>query len=174
MGKFSGLKDAKRGFASTVLQGGKYLCRIDKCDYFDTDSNGSMWKNTLTILAIEDGGEGQHKVGEVVNTFFREKAGKKLFQSNLKSFIAGVLDAKDDDIGEDVADACLEDNSPMKGLVTLVTARKRTSKDKKDDKTGEPISYIVYSWAPCLSAEETRAAIGDEAYAKFFPSEAAG
>lgn len=167
MGAFSGLKDAKRGFASNPLRPGKYVCRIDGCDFFDTEQNGEMWKNTLTILAVEDG---DHKVGETVNTFFRVGAGKKTFQSNLKAFLAGVLDVDDEVIDEPQAMQATKEDSPMKGLVTVVTARQRTSKDKKDEKTGEPVQYTVYSWTPSLDDDGIIAAIGEEAYATFFPN----
>ncbi len=167
MGAFTGLKDAKRGFQSNPLKAGKYVCRIDACDFFDTEQAGEMWKNTLTILAVE---EGEHKVGEIVNTFFRVGAGKSTFQSNLKAFLAGVLDVDDEAIDEASAMKATEENSPMRGLVTIVTARQRTSKKKVDDKTGEPVEYTVYSWSACLNDAEIVAAIGDEAYAQFFPN----
>lgn len=167
MGAFSGLKDAKRGFGSNPLKPGKYVVRIDGCDFFETEQNGEMWKNTLTILAIED--DGGHKVGEVVHTFFREKAGKKTFQSNLKGFMAGVLGVEDEAIDEEAAKKALAADSPMKGLVTVVTGRQRTSKDKVDQKSGQPVTYTVYSWSEMLDDEAVKAAIGDEAYGKFFP-----
>jgi len=169
MGAFSGLKDAKRGFQSNPLQPGKYVCRIDACDFFETDNSGEMWKNTLTVLAVEDG---PHKAGEVVHTFFKVgtgAAGKTTFQSNLKAFMVGVLACDDDDIGEAEAKQATAENSPMKGLVTIVTARQRQSKDKKDDE-GLPRKYTVYSWSPSLTNEEIVAAIGEEAFATFFPN----
>lgn len=166
MGAFSGLKDAKRGFASNALQPGKYVCRIDGCDFFDTEQKGEMWKNTLTILNVIDG---THRVGEVVNTFFRVGAGKKTFQANLKGFLAGVLNVDDELIDEPQAMQATKEDSPMKGLVTVVTAQKRKSKEKKDEKTGEPVEYTVYSWSPSLDDAEILEAIGEEAYAQFFP-----
>ena len=168
MGAFDGLKDAKRGFNSNALKEGQYVVRIDECSFFETEQNGEMWKNTLTVLAVEDG---EHRVGEIVNTFFRVMAGKKTFQSNLKAFIAGVLDVPDEDIGMENTKEILGADNPMRGLVTVVTAKRRTSKDKVDEKTKEPIQYTVYSWSPCLSKEETMAALGDEVYQRFFPSE---
>ena len=172
MGAFSGLKDAKRGFGSNKLKEGKYVVRIDACDFFEGDQVGEAWKNTLTILAVEEGpAEGaQHKVGEVVHTFFYMKSGKKTFHQNLKGFMAGVLNVDDEDVGEEEAEAATKEDSPMKGLVTVVTGRRRTSKKTKDEKTGEPVEYVVYSWSPCLDASEVLAAIGEEAYAKFFPN----
>jgi|SRR5688572_7003193 len=168
MGAFAGLKDAKRGFNSNPVQEGKYVARIDASNYFDTEQNGEMWKNTLTILAVVDGDA--HRVGEVVHTFFRTKAGKKVFQQNLKSFIAGVLDVADEAIGEPEADEVLSENNPMLGLVTTLTVRRQASKTAKDEKTGEPLTYLVYSWAPSLSNDEIKSAIGAEGVARFFPS----
>lgn len=166
MGAFSGLKDAKRGFQSNPLQEGKYIVRIDGCEFFDTEQNGEMWKNTLTILSVIDG---EHKVGEVVNTFFRMKAGKKTFQQNLKAFVAGVLDVDDDDVGEEDATEILSEKNPLKGLVTIVTGRRRTSKDKKTDE-GLPVTYVVYSWTPFLSDEEIVGVLKEEGMARFFPN----
>lgn len=169
MGAFSGMKDTSRGFQSNPLRGGRYLCRIDECSFFDTDQNGEMWKNTLTILAVESG---DHKVGEVVHTFFSMKHGKNIFQRNLKSFLANVLDCDDNEIDEGATlQACSED-SPMKGLVTLVTGTKRNSK-KVDPDTGDNYTYIVHGWAPSLSDDEIVDALSDEALERFFPKLAA-
>lgn len=167
MGAFSNLKDAKRGFSSNPIQPGKYVVRIDGCDFFDTEQNGEMWKNTLTVLAVD---EGSHRVGEIVHTFFRMKAGKSTFQSNLKSFLATVLGVDDEQIDEEVAKIACSEGSPMKGLVTIVTAQQRNHKTAKDEKTGEAVQYTVVSWTACLTNDEIVTAIGDEAYATFFPN----
>lgn len=166
MGAFSGLKDAKRGFSSNPLRPGRYLARIDECAHFDTEQKGEMWKNTLTILAVE---EGDHKVGEQVHTFFKLSAGKQVFQRNLKAFIATVLDVDDEEIGEDEAKQISGEEQRMAGLVTVVTARKQTSKDGKDD-DGKPRQYTVYSWSASLTNAEVAEAIGEEGVARFFPN----
>ena len=69
MGAFSGLRDAARGFSSNPIRQGRYVARIDAIDSFDAEQKGLMWKNTLTILAVEDG---DHSVGEVVHVFFQK------------------------------------------------------------------------------------------------------
>lgn len=166
MGAFTGLKDAKRGFSSNPLRPGRYLVRIDECSHFDTEQKGEMWKNTLTILAVE---EGDHKVGEQVHTFFKVSAGKQVFQRNLKAFIATVLDVDDSEIGETEAKEISGEEQRMAGLVTLVTARKQASKEGKDEK-GNPRVYTVYSWAPSLTNQEITEAIGEDGVARFFPN----
>ena len=50
MGRFSGLDKATRGFASNRLREGKYVVRVDGCDYFPTEMYGDAWKNTLTSM----------------------------------------------------------------------------------------------------------------------------
>lgn len=172
MGAFEGLKDAKRGFASNAIRAGKYVVRIDMCDFYKSD-NGQYWKNTLTVLAVQDG---DHKVGEVVNTFFKFEdtaKGRTIFQQNLKSFMAGVLAVDDERIGKDEADAASGEKQQMKGLITVVTVLMRTSKTKVYEdgpNKGQPTQYPVFSWSPSLDAAETEAAIGAEAYKRFFPS----
>ncbi len=166
MGAFSGLRDAARGFSSNYLRPGRYVVRIDACDSFDAEQKGKMWKNTLTILAVD---EGDHKVGEEVHVFFTKGQYPKLFLQNIKAFIAGVLDVNDDEVGEEEAEETLSEDSPMLGLVTVVTARQQASKSKKDD-NGEPRKYTVYSWMPSMDDDEIVEAIGEEAVEKFFPN----
>lgn len=171
MGAFTGLRDAKRGFASNPLQPGKVVVRIDRCEMFDSDK-GEFWKNTLTVLAVSDG---PHKVGEVVHTFFKytnTAEMREVFQRNLKAFIANVLDVDDELVDESVAKKILDEGekSDMIGLVTVVTARSRTSKKSKDEKTGEPFEYTVYSWEPSLDEAAIKDAIGEAAYKQFFPN----
>lgn len=170
MGAFSGLRDAARGFSSNPLRAGRYVARIDACDSFEAEQKGLMWKNTLTILAVEDGGESPHKVGEQVHVFFKKGQYPKLFLQNIKSFMAGVLDVADDEIGEEEADSALDgDDSPMVGLVTVVTGRTQASRTAKDD-DGNPRKYVVYSWMPSLDDDEIVEAIGEENVERFFPN----
>ena len=82
----------------------------------------------------------------------------------------GGLDVADDEIGEEEADAALEgDDSPMVGLVTVVTGRTQASRTAKDD-DGNPRKYVVYSWMPSLDDDEIVEAIGEEAVERFFPN----
>jgi hypothetical protein len=167
MSAFSGIKDAKRGFQSKPCKDGQYVLRIDGNDFFDTNQAGEMWKITGTILSVIDG---DHKVGEVVHIFFRVNAGKQTFQQNLKAYLAGVLDVDDELIDEPATQKALGDDSPMNGLVTIVTGRRRTSKKKLDEKTGQPVEYTVYAWTPSLSSDEIEAAIGEDGVKRFFPN----
>lgn len=166
---FKGMKNASRGYSSNAARQGTFLVRIDDCDFFDTN-NGEKWKNTLTVLAVDDG---DHKVGEVINTFWTLKAGKvgkEIFQRNLKAFIAGVLDASDEDVDEEVCDVILSDENPLKGHVTLLRVTLRESRDKVDEKTGEKVRYPVLSWSTAYTPEEVAEAIGEEGMAQFFPN----
>lgn len=167
---FKGMKDATRGYSSNVVREGRFLVRIDGCDFFDTN-NGEKWKNTLTILAV---GEGNHKVGEVVNTFWKVGSGKihlEIFQRNVKSFVAGVLDCADEDVGEEAIETVLSgESNPLLGHVTLLTVNMRQSRDKVDEKTSEKAWYPVLSWSPAYTPQEIRDAIGDEGVARFFPN----
>jgi len=166
MGAFSGLRDAARGFSSNPLRAGRYVARIDSCDSFEAEQKGLMWKNTLTILAVEDG---DHKVGEQVHVFFKRGQYPKVFLQNIKSFIAGVLDVADDEVGEEEAEMVLSDENPVEGLVTVVTGRQQASKSSRDD-NGNPFKYTVYSWGASLDDDEIVEAIGEEGVARFFPN----
>lgn len=166
---FKGMKDATRGYNSNPVREGRVLVRIDECSFFDTN-NGEMWKNTLTVLAVEDG---DHKPGDVVNTFWSVGSGqirRDIFQRNVKAFVAGVLDCQDEDVDEESIDAVLGNDNPLKGHVTLLTVNMRTSRDKVDEKTGQPKMYPVLSWSPAYTVEEIREAIGDEGVSRFFPN----
>lgn len=166
---FKGMKDASRGYSSNAVREGRYLVRIDECSFFDTN-NGEKWKNTLTVLAVEDG---DHRVGEVINTFFKVGSGKiqlEIFQRNVKSFVAGVLDCADEDVDEDAIDTVLGEDNPLKGHVTFLSVTMRQSRDKIDEKTGEKALYPVYSWSPAYTPEEIRSALGEEGVARFFPN----
>ena len=169
MGAFSGLRDAARCFSSNPLRAGRYVARIDSCDSFEAEQKGLMWKNTLTILAVEDGGESPHKVGEQVHVFFKRGQYPKVFLQNIKSFIAGVLDVGDDEVGEEEAEQVLSDENPLEGLVTVVTGRKQASKSSKDD-NGNPFMYTVYGWGASLDAEEIGEALGEGGIERFFPN----
>lgn len=166
MGAFSGLRDAARGFSSNPLRPGRYVARIDSCDSFEAEQKGRMWKNTLTILAVE---EGDHKVGEQVHTFFKKGQYPKVFLQNIKSFIAGVLDVGDDEVGEEEAEAVLSEDNPVEGLVTVVSGRKQASRSSKDD-DGNPFMYTVYGWGASLDEDEIVDAIGEDGVSKFFPN----
>lgn len=166
---FKGMRDATRGFSSNVVREGTYLVRIDDCDFFET-SKGDKWKNTYTILAVQ---AGDNKVGEVVNTFWNlkeGKIGKDMFQGNIKGFVASVLDCADDQVGEEEIDKVLGEENPLKGHVVLLTSSRRQFKDGKlDERTGEVGTYPVYSFSKLYAPEEIKAAIGEEAVARFFP-----
>jgi len=166
MGAFSGLRDAARGFSSNPLRAGRYVARIDSCDSFEAKQKGLMWKNTLTILAVEDG---DHKVGEQVHVFFKRGQYPDVFLQNIKSFIAGVLAVNDSEVGEEEAEAVLSDDSPVEGLVTVVTGRQQASKSSRDP-DGNPFKYTVYSWGASLDDKEIVEAIGDEGVSRFFPN----
>jgi hypothetical protein len=166
MGAFSGLRDAARGFSSNPLRAGRYVARIDSCDSFEAEQKGLMWKNTLTILAVEDG---DHKVGEQVHVFFKRGQYPKVFLQNIKSFIAGVLDVADDEVGEEEAETVLSDENPLEGLVTVVTGRQQASKSSRDD-DGNPFMYTVYGWSASLDADEIAEAIGEQGVERFFPN----
>lgn len=173
---FEGMQDAKRGFQTNIIRAGRYVVRIDQCSFFTSDW-GPKWKNTLTVLAVE---EGDHKVGEVVNTTFTAKqgpGGKDIFQQNLKGFLCGVLGLADDAVDEDGnpiinaanSEAASGEEQPMAGRVTVVTVRKRNSKKGKTEE-GDPTTYNVYTWSPELTAKEIEEAIGKDGVKKFFPN----
>lgn len=168
MGFFSGMSDATRGFSSNYLQAGKYVVRIDDCVSFDKEGKGTMWKTTLTVLAVESGTE--HKPGDEVHVFYKfDPRYPKMFFGKIMGFIAGVMDVEDSAIGEDETNDVLSDDNPMRGMVTVVTARNSPSaKSKNED--GTPKVFTNYSWSPRLSDEEIVAAIGEEAVVEFFPN----
>lgn len=164
MGRFQGLDKATRGFASNRLREGTYVVRVDECSYFNTEMYGESWKNSLTVLGVI---VGDHEVGEEVATTFRQR--NKSFNSNLCGFLAGITGANDEDVTEAHAEAALADNSPVKGLVCIVKAVKRTHRTAKND-DGTPVEYFVYTWEQAMSPDQIREAIGEEAVARFFPN----
>lgn len=169
MGALSGLKKATRGYVSNYLQPGSYIVRLDASQLFDSESKGEMWKNTLTVLAVE---EGEHKVGEEVHHFISMTKGdgaKKMFQQKLKAFIAGVLDCEDEDVDEAAAEKVCGDEQVMAGMVFRVQARNQASRKSKDE-DGNPKVFTNYSWFPQMSPAEITEAIGEEAVAEFFPN----
>ena len=167
MGAFSGFKGASRGYVSNPLRGdGRYVARIDECAMFDTESKGEMYKITLTILAVA---EGERSIGEVVHVFFKVGTNKKMFQQNLKAFIAGVMDVADEEIGESEAEATISDDNPLAGMVTVVSVRMQAHKEAKND-DGSPVMYARYGWAPSLDDDEIVEAIGEDGVAQFFPN----
>lgn len=170
MGIFKDLNKTSRGYSTNYLREGRYVVRIDECDMFTTDAEDTFWKTTLTILAVDEGGEDAHRVGEQVHIMVKRRPKyKEMFLQSVKGFIAGVLDVPDADVGEAEADAVLSDENPLAGLVAVVTARTQASKSAKDD-DGNPIKYVVPAWQPSLDSEEIAAAIGEEAVERFFPS----
>lgn len=177
MGAFDGLKDASRGYTSNSVKDGIYAVRIDSSDFFETQ-NGESWKNSLTVLSIIEGSQRlsenqqDHRVGESVNTFFTCKAGKQgkeIFQRNLKAYMAGVLGCADDEIGQAEAEKASGEENVLGGLVTILTVRMQAHKTAKDEKTGDPVMYPIYSWSGMLTEDETKDVMTDEAFAKIFP-----
>lgn len=175
MGAFSGMKNAKRGFASNPLQSpGRYLVRIDECAFFEyTDNKGSeneMWKTTVTVLAVQEGGS---KEGEQCHIFYKlgGNVPKQTFQANLKGFICSVLNVEEDEVGEAETLQCLDaKESPLNGLVTMVTARNRKSKKTKNEETGDPVEFAVYSFSEALKDSEIKEVLEPTEIKKYFPN----
>lgn len=172
MGRFAGLDEATRGFNSNPLKQGEFIVRIEGCYYFKSDTKGVMWKNDLTILAVIDG---EHRVGEEVQTFFKRgdtAIKEKMFQQNLKGFLAGVTGAADEDCGDDDAElACAEDQSqnPLRGYVCRVIGHPRPHKTQKND-DGTPVVYTTYTWHKAMTPDEIREVLDAETIARFFPN----
>jgi hypothetical protein len=165
MGSFQGMSNARRGFASNALKEGDYVVRIDKCENFEARQTGEKYKVTLTILAVTSG---SHKEGEVVTTTFSRNHGLDIYLGNIKGFIAGVLGQPDEAVGENEAIKTLEPHNEMCGLVTRVRSIERQG--KKTDEKGNPYSYCVYTWSPCLSPEDIKSTLGPERIKRFFPN----
>ncbi len=172
MGAFAGMNDATRGYASNYMlpasdeRPGKYVVRIDGSTSFTKEGVGEMWKNDLTILAVE---EGPHKVGEQVQTFFKkDERYPKMFYGKIMGFIAGVTGVTDAEVDENDTEEVLSDKNPLAGLVTVVTATASPSKKQKNP-DGTPKMFTNYSWNTSLDDEEIEAAIGPEGMARFYP-----
>ena len=172
MGAFAGMNDATRGYTSNYLlpagnsSPGKYVVRIDECVSFEKEGVGKMWKNSLTILAVE---QGPHKIGEDVQTFFKlDPRYPKMFYGKIMSFIAGVLGVADSEVNEDETDEVLSDKNPLLGLVCLVTATASPSK-KQTNEDGSPKMFTNYSWGEFMDDDEIEAAIGEYGMERFFP-----
>ena len=162
---FSGMRDATRGYASNFLRQGRYVVRIDDVESFEDSKDARHWKNTLTILAVDSG---DHKVGETVHVQWKRGEYPKVFLGNIKGFMAGVMGASDDEVGEEEVEQLLKDKM-FNGLVTVVTATNAKSKNKKDEQ-GNPTEYTRYAWTPSMTSAEILEAIGEEAVARFFPN----
>lgn len=167
MGAFVGMNDATRGYVSNYLMPGKVVVRIDGCVSFEKEGVGRMWKNDLTILAVEDG---PHKIGDQVQTFFKlDPRYPKMFYGKIMAFIAGVNGCTDEEVGEAETEEVLSENNPLEGLVTVVTAAASPSK-KSTNEDGTPKMFTNYSWSESLDDEEILAAIGEEGVERFFPN----
>ena len=167
MGAFTGMDTATRGFQSNPLKPGRYIVRIDECAFFDTQNDGEMWKNSHTVIAVEDGEQG---VGELTHTFFRMKPGKQIFQSNVTGFIAGILGCNDDEVDEAASLRVVDEKAqPFAGYVVPVTAVQRVSKTKKTE-SGSAVTYTTYTWGRRMTNEEILVAIGPEGVERFFPN----
>lgn len=171
MGFFSGMNEATRGFSSNILHAGRYVARIDDATTFEKEGKGRMWKTTLTILAIESQSEGSpQKPGDEVHIFYKyDPRYPKMFFGKIMSFIAGVMDVPDEAIGEAETNEVLGDDNPMRGMVTVVTARAKPSTNQKAE-DGSPRMFTEYSFSPRLSDDEIVAAIGEDAVARYFPN----
>ncbi len=172
MGAFAGMNDATRGYASNYLlpasdeRPGKYVVRIDGSTSFTKEGVGEMWKNDLTILAVE---EGPHKVGEQVQTFFKHDLRySSMFYGKIMGFIAGVMGVTDAEVDESDTEEVLSDKNPLAGLVTVVTATAAPSKKQKTE-DGKPKMFTNYSWSPSLDNDEIEAAIGPDGMVRFYP-----
>lgn len=167
MGAFAGMNEATRGYVSNYLLPGKYVVRIDACVSFEKEGVGRMWKNDLTILAVEDG---DHKVGEQVQTFFKlDPRYPKMFYGKIMAFIAGTKGVTDEEVGEEETEMVLSEDNPLAGLVVVVTATASPSK-KSTNEDGTPKMFTNYGWSEELDNEEIIAAIGDEGVERFFPN----
>lgn len=167
MGAFSGLNDAKRSFNSNWLKPGKFVVRIDSCESFEAEQKGRMWKNNLTILAVD---HGDHRVGEAVQTFWKKGEFPKVFFSNIRTFVADLLGVDFEEVTEQVVERiAAEEGGNLRGLVAVVTGLERAQKNRRQE-DGSPAMFTHYSWSPALSDEEIMAAIGEEGVARFFPN----
>lgn len=168
MGAFSGMSDATRGFSSNFARPGRYVVRIDESTSFTKEGVGRMWKNTLTVLAVDQAGDDGHSVGEQIHTFFKEdQRYPKMFFGKIMSFIAGVMDVSDAEVGEEETNQVLSEDNPMVGMVTILSAVGSPSKTQKEA-DGTPKMFTNYSWSPALTNEEIVAA--DVDVERFFPN----
>ena len=179
MGILSGMKDAKRGFASNRLTEGDYIARIDRCDLFETDISGNCYKITMTILAAVNG---PHKEGELVTHTISDKRAstKKQWLGNIKSFIGTVMVQPDEKIGEPETLRTLFEvqnekgelvpgENVLGGTVIRLRAVLRASKKSKDPQ-GNPYDFCVPTWAPALTNEEIAKVLKPEQIARHFPN----
>lgn len=167
MGAFAGMNDATRGYVSNYLRPGRYVVRIDECASFEKEGVGRMWKNSLTVLAVE---KGDHPIGDQVQTFFKlDPRYPKMFYGKIMAFIAGVMGVTDDEVGEEETEEVLGEQNPLEGLVTVVNAVSSVSKKSKNE-DGTPKVFTNYSWGTSLDDDEIADAIGAEGVERFFPS----
>lgn len=173
MQAFQGIGNVTRGFQSNTIRatesGVSYIVRVDKCEMIQTQTSGQRWKNSLTVLAVLDGGPNPHQVGETVNTFFNVTGNIAMFQQNVKGFVAGILNCEDARVGENEIQQVLEQQL-LAGKVCVVTARTQASKSSVDPSTGQPRRYNVYQWGAQLTPQEIAERIGAEAMQRFFPN----
>ncbi len=175
MSTFSGMKDAKRGFASNRFTEGEAVVRIDGCTHFSTDIMGECYKVTMTLLRVV---AGPHKEGEVCTATLSFKQGtgmkKEAWFGKIKAFIGNVLGLPDDSIDETMVLRTLaeHDGKPgenaMAGIVTVIRASLRASKKSKDDE-GNPRQFSNYAWTRALDPVQITEALGVERIAHFFP-----
>lgn len=167
MGAFAGMNEATRGYVSNYVLPGRYVVRIDECVDFEKEGVGKMWKNSLTVLAVQ---EGTHKIGEQVQTFFKfDQRYPKMFFGKIMAFIAGVMGVTDEEVNEEETEQVLSEDNPLEGLVTILIATASASKKQKNE-DGTPKMFTNYSWSEALDEDEILAAIGEEGVERFFPN----
>jgi len=174
MGRFSGMKNARRGFQSNAVRPGRYLVRIDEACAFNSPNKGEMVKMTLTVLLAEDG---DHKQGEQVHVFHKRGSTAtelQVFLGNIKTTLCSIFDI-DKETEESMSEAEWEENaekafseqnpqdSPLVGHVCLLTVALRDNRDK----TGK---YPTYSWSAYYEPKQIAEALSEEEIAKFFPN----
>lgn len=167
MGAFAGMNDATRDYTSNYVRKGRYVVRIDECTSFEKEGVGRLWKTSLTVLAVEDG---DHKIGEDVQTFFKlDPRYPKMFYGKIMSFIAGVMGVTDEEVGESETEEVLGEQNPLVGLVTVLNAVDSASKKAKNE-DGTAKIFTNYAWGAALDNDEILDAIGEEGVARFFPN----
>lgn len=145
MGAFSGIKDAQQMGGGRRLEVGNYELEIDTVRFFTSRKDGSS-----PIFAVD------FKVTESDNPAFKknDRIGwmtqkgkfKDYFLADIKSFIAAVMNVKDDIIGEEEAEEVVSEDQPLRGRkvrCNVVPGKKR------NPETNE--FYTKYIFAPAAA-----------------------
>lgn len=158
---FSGIRDARSASDVNYARAGTYLCRIDRCKTGVTRKRIEFTAIEMTIIHVYDDAEGKgHRLGETVTAYYGSD--NDYFLSEIKGFIAALLDANEDEIDEDDCFEMVSDEQPFAGMTIVM---------KNRDKRSQTPPHGVYTLVRYenFPADRVGEVLTEDEIARFFP-----